>query len=184
MAKDPIEQFVYLFPQRDSHGVVSWTWMYKGEIGSAASFPTIQANHGQNDISFTVFDPTSAIKFAGYQNFNVSEALWLSPKGSPTAKHPGILTDNQFDGVSLLQNGIQLKLADANGKNADFVYQLNFVDSQNNNAVVTAIDPEIKNGDGAVKFYQSAAALLIVGAVAGALVSVLFVRLALRWRAA
>jgi hypothetical protein len=183
------QHYMYLVPQRDTQGVVTWMWGYDGNVGTG-SVPIIEApkDSGHNDIGFVIADPLNTIKFAGYQTpGDTTNALWISPKGSPTAKQEGQYYDKKkdFDSITLQPSGTKLVLSDVNGKKLDFVYQLNFVDSSHGNHAVTAIDPEIKNGDGANnKNYLQLAELVIAGAVMGAIVSVLFVRLALRWRAA
>ena len=177
----PIQQYVYLLPQRDNTGTVSWNWLYNGNAGSAANFPTIDANNGKNDIYFTIVDPQNQIKFAGHQTNDINQAVYLSPKGSPTAKQPGINVDKKdFDGVYMLNGGLQVHLGDANGNAKDFVYQLNFVDSLQGNQKVTGIDPEIRNGDGSNRFTE--AAIYVGAALIGALLTVMFVRFALGWR--
>src|SRR6476659_6718663 len=125
MTKDPIEQYVYLIPQRDNAGTVSWVWLYNGEYGGAAQFPVIDANNGHNNINFTVYDPQGAIKFAGFQNSDGGQAIWLWPKDSPNPKQPCNRAGKEFT-PSLLPDGIHLKLDDANGKTKDYGYQLNF----------------------------------------------------------
>lgn len=177
-----IDQYVYLIPQRDTNNnMTGWMWVYKGQFGTGA-LPSISANNGQNNLTFTVVDPKSAIKFDGYQTSDINKALWISPKGSPTAKQSGIYVDNKkdFDSLSLQPGGTQLVMSDVNGKKLDFVYQLNFVDSANNNQGVKAIDPEIKNGDGSPFF--SAAAIYVGIALATAMLTLMFVRFALGWR--
>lgn len=179
----PIQQHVYLIPQRDDLGKVSWTWVYNGDFGPASTFPAIAANHGKNDLHFTIIDSSAQpIKFAGWNGGGgVSDAIWLSEKGTPTAKQPGFHGQNEFDPPTFGKGGLQLNLPDKNGRKIDFAYQLNFVDSANG-AKVTAIDPIIQNGDGGNNAY--AAASVVVFAALAAVFSVLFVRYALGWRKA
>jgi len=178
-----IDQYVYLVPQRDAQGTVSWTWYYNAQFGTTP-VPAIDANNGKNNLTFTIADPQNTIKFAGYQTpDDTSKALWISPKGSPTAKQEGQYYDKKkdFDSFAIQQGGTKLVMSDVNGKKLDFVYQLNFVDSANNNKAVTSIDPEIKNGDGSP--YYAAAAIYYVGAgLIGAMLALVFVRFALGWR--
>lgn len=177
-----VDQYVYLIPQRDAQGTVSWTWMYSGQFG-ASTVPAISANNGKNNLTFAIADPQNVIKFAGYQTPNdTSKALWISPKGSPTAKQEGQYYDKKkdFDSMTLQQGGTKLVMSDVNGKKLDFVYQLNFVDSTNSSLKVPSIDPEIKNGDGS-PFY-AAAAIYVGTALIAAMLTVIFVRFALKWR--
>lgn len=179
MAK-PIEQHVYLVPQRGEDGSVSWQWIYNGNFGNADAFPAIDVPAGKHDIYFTIVDTQNQIKFAGHDGPEIGQAIWLREKGSQTAKQPGISTGGEFTSVTFSgDNGTQLKLDDKNGKKADFVYQLNFVDSSTGQAV-TSIDPEIRNGGGThgVEWVNYA----LVGAVAGALLAVFFVRFVMKWQ--
>jgi hypothetical protein len=181
--KDPIDQYVYLIPQRNGPDI-HWVWLYNGSYGSADNFPVINANNGHNTISFTVYDPVGALKFAGFNANPVDpgQAIWLWPKDSPNPKQPGNGSGGEFT-PTILQQGLQLKLDDTNGKTKDYGYQLNFVTSGNPGTIASKIDPEIRNGDGNTNKYFAAAEYLVAGAVVGAILSVLFVRLALRWRA-
>lgn len=181
ISQPPIEQHVYLVPQRDDLGKVSWTWMYNGNSGTAANFPAISANNGRNDIHFTIVDASpQPIKFAGWNGGSgVSDAIWLSPAGAPTAKQPGFYGQKEFDPPTFGKDGMQLHLVDKNGKKTEFVYQLNFVDSANGSPV-TAIDPIISNGNGGNKAYAMES--LVVYAALAAVLSILFVRFALGWR--
>ena len=179
-----IEQYIYLVPQRDAQGAMTgWGWMYNGQFGGTP-VPEISANNGKNTLTFMIADPKSAIKFAGYPNYgDTSKALWISPKGSPTAKQEGQYYDkkNDFDSITLQPGGTKLVMSDVNGKKLDFVYQLNFVDSANGNQPVIAIDPDIKNGDGS-PFFAAAAIYYLGAGLIGAMLALVFVRFALGWR--
>ena len=174
------EQFMYLIPQRDAQGTVSWMWLYNGSFGTGA-IPEIYAPKasGQNDITFAIVDSQNAIKFAGYDGPNTAAAISIGEKTNPPTKPTTISTGGEFKSVNL-QDATHLKLEDKNKNEKHFVYALNFVDSSNGNLKVTGIDPEIRNGDGS-NALQTAVVYLAV-AVIGALVTVLFVRLALGWR--
>lgn len=179
-----VQHYMYLIPQRDGQGIVSWMWAYDGNFGTG-SIPTIEAANGSghNDITFAIVDSQNAVKFDGYQTPNdTSKALWISPKGSPTAKQEGQYYDKKkdFDSITLQPGGTKLVLSDVNAKKLDFVYQLNFVDSLQGNHAVTAIDPEIKNGDGSPPI--AAAAIYVGTAIIAAMLAVIFVRFALGWR--
>ena len=177
-----VDQHVYLYAQRDNSGHVSWVWMYDGKFGGTSAFPPVDTKKGRNDIYINIVDTTGAIKFKGYPS-DISQALWLSPKGSPTAKKPGIHVDSKdFDSFGFGQGGTQLKIGDVNGKVKDFVYQLNFVDTTNSTVQVPSIDPEIRNGDGSPLY--EAIAIYVGAALVGAMLTVAFVRLALGWRPA
>jgi len=175
-----VEQYMYLLPQRDAQGTVSWMWVYNGAFGNGA-VPEIYApkGSGQNDITFVIVDPQNAIKFAGHDGPNTAAAISIGEKTNPQSKPTGISTGGEFKSVNL-QDGTHLKLENKNKNEKTFVYALNFVDSSNGNAKVTSIDPEIRNGDGN-PFYQTAAMYLGV-AVVGALLTLMFVRFALGWR--
>lgn len=176
-----VEQFMYLIPQRDDQGTVSWMWAFGGNFGTGA-IPPIDAakGSGQNDIVFSIVDPQNAIKFAGYDGPNTAAAISIGPKTNPATKPTTISTGGEFKSVNLV-DATHVKLEDKNNTKKDFVYALNFVDSANGNASVTGIDPEIRNGDGS-QVYASAA-LYVGTAVIAAMLTLLFVRLALGWRA-
>jgi len=174
------QQYMYLIPQRDAQGTVSWMWMYNGSFGTG-KVPEIYAPNGsgQNDITFAIADPKNAIKFAGYDGPNTAAAISIGEKTDPPTKPTTISTGGEFKSVNL-QDATHLKLEDKNKNEKNFVYALNFVDSSNSNLKVTSIDPEIRNGDGSPT-YQNAA--IYVGiAVFGAILSLLFVRFGLGWR--
>ena len=179
MANDK-QQYVYLFPQRDEAGV-TWFWLYNGQSGPASTFPVIEAkkNSGGHDIYFTVFDPQNTIKFAGYNGPDTSKAIAIAEK-QPTAPKPntGIDTKGEVKEITFKQDGAQLFLDNTNKKIMTLSYTLNFVDSSTGQAV-TSIDPELKNGGGGTRFFDS----YLVGAILiSALVTVAFVRFALGWR--
>lgn len=191
MAKDHKEH-IYLIPQRDAQNNVQWTWFYEGGYGSAASFPAIklEEDSGNHHIFFTIADPLNRIKFAGYDEQNpnngVAKAIWINVKQPGTSsKKQGLEDAGQIHQVKFGQKqgdqaGTQLTLQDRNKDDPiDFLYQLNFVDSTTGQAV-TSIDPEIKNGGGTQGFdwYQYA----LLGAVAGAVLCIAFVRFGLGWQ--
>lgn len=175
-----IEQFMYLIPQRDAHGTVTWMWVYNGDFGTGA-IPAINASKGsgQNDITFAIVDSANAIKFAGYDGPNTNAAISIGEKTNPPTKPTSISTGGEFKSVNL-QDATHLKLEDKNKSEKDYVYALNFVDSANGNAKVTGIDPEIRNGDGSNVY--SAAAIYLGTALIAAMLTVMFVRFALGWR--
>lgn len=182
MAK-PVEQYLYLVPQRNAEGVISWMWIYKNDFGTGA-LPAVIAEKGsgKNDIFFTVLDTQNRIKFAGYDGPNVASAISIVEKGTITGKPSSISTGGEFSGVGFSgTEGTQLKLDNKNNNKKDFVYILNFVDSGNGNTPVTGIDPEIRNGGGTQGFDQSVY-YAISAAIIGALLTVMFVRFALGWR--
>lgn len=175
-----VEQFMYLVPQRDMHGTVSWMWIYNGNFGTGA-VPEINAvkGSGPNNITFAIVDSTNAIKFAGYDGPNTNAAISIGEKTDPPSKPTTISTGGEFKSVNL-QDATHLKLEDKNSSKKDYVYALNFVDSANGNSKVTSIDPEIRNGDGSNYYY--AAAVYVGTALIAAMLTVMFVRLALGWR--
>jgi len=175
-----VDQYVYLTPQRDAQGTVTWMWMYGGNYGTGALPPIVAAKYsGQNDITFAIADPQDAIKFAGYEGPNTTAAISIGELTNPPTKPTTIATAGEFKSISLV-DPTHLKLEDKNSKEKNFVYALNFVDSKNNNLKVTSIDPEIRNGNGST-FYQDVAAYVGVALVT-AMLSLLFVRFALGWR--
>jgi hypothetical protein len=176
-----VDQYMYLVPQRDAQGTVSWMWIYNGDSGTSKIPPIVAAKgSGQNDITFAIVDPQNAIKFAGYDGPNTAAAISIGEKTNPATKPTTIATGGEFKSVNLV-DGTHLKLDDKNSKEKDFVYALNFVDSANGNLKVTGIDPEIRNGDGSTVF-QSAATYVGV-ALIGAMLTLMVVRFVLGWRA-
>ena len=174
------DQYVYLMPQRDAQGGVTWMWMYNGQSGTGPMPPVVAVKgSGANDITFAIADPQNTIKFAGYDGPNTAAAISIGEKTNPPTKPTTIATGGEFKSVTLV-DPTHLKLDDHNGKVKDFVYALRFVDSQNPNLKVTSIDPEIRNGDGGSFF---TAEVIYVGvAVATALLVLLVVRFGLGWR--
>ena len=179
-----VDQYVYLVPQRDTQGTVTWMWLHGGKSGTDG-IPQIVAEKGsgQNDITFTIADPQNTIKFAGYDGPNTAAAISIGEKSAtnPPAKPTGIATGGEFKSINLV-DATHLKLEDKNGKEAVFVYGLNFVDSQNPNLKITSIDPEIRNGDGGTVYSSEVIFTGVITAVATALLVLLFVRFALGWR--
>ena len=176
------DQYVYLMPQRDAQGGVTWMWMYNGQSGTGPMPPVVAVKgSGANDITFAIADPQNTIKFAGYDGPNTAAAISIGEKTNPATKPTTISTGGEFKSVTLV-DPTHLKLDDNNGHVKDFVYALRFVDSQNPNLKVTSIDPEIRNGDGGSPINYDIVVAGLVTALATALLVVLFVRFALGWR--
>lgn len=179
----PTPHDVYLTPQRDNAGHISWMWAYKGDTGNGSNFPTIMTNPGTNTIQFTILDDTAQpITFAqGNDAKGQPKAIWLSQENTSTAKHPGFHANKNYDFQAPDIGLSTIKLTDLNRQKADFVYQLNFEVPGHKEITVPPIDPIVTNGDGGSGLYASATLLIAAGIAA--VLAVAFVRFALGWRA-
>jgi hypothetical protein len=99
-----------------------------------------------------------------------------SPSSVPTEIPPG--------SIQVLQQGTQLQFVDKNKKAGDLHYTLNFVNASNQTS--SSLDPIIQNGGGGEGMVGEGgldwASYLILGAVAGALITIAIVRWGLGWR--
>lgn len=143
--------------------------------------PEKSPNHG---VVFAINDPhNTGITFARSQS-NPTDASLAFAVDVGKGKHPtsGINSANQFDQIKLA-TPTALTLRDKNDNQGDLwlSYTLHFVGRDNQ--PVASLDPDWKNGGGGTTIDSGATAYAIAGAVGGALLALLFVRLALGWRA-
>lgn len=137
------------------------------------SYPDIQldAGTGGATIIFNIDPAKTAVTFPA----KIGDALWIKPANKPSA--PVIAPAGQLGTPILLNGNRTLIINDKNsGKGADLYYRLNFSDG-------TKIDPVIKNGGGGGRS-MDAVTYALVGALVGAIVSILFVRIVMNWRRA
>lgn len=157
--------------QPDASAPGQWNMCNPQCVGSG-SFPEIllPAGGGGGTIVFNIAPGTPDVTFAP----TVPDAIWIKPGSKPKSK--GISPTAQV-GTPILMNGNHtLIVNDKNtGKGMDLHYQLNFSNG-------TAIDPVIRNGGGGGGISQELIGPLLVAAVIGAVLSVLFVRLVMKWR--
>jgi hypothetical protein len=137
------------------------------------SYPDIalDAGSGGATVVFNIDPAKTTVTFPA----TVEDAIWIKPGNKPNS---AIISPAGQVGTPLLINGNHtLIVNDKNsGKGMDLHYRLNFSDG-------TKIDPVIKNGGGGGRA-MDVATYALVGAVVGALVSILFVRIVMNWRRA
>ena len=110
---------------------------------------------------------------SGPEKFSQNDPIWVSATSKPQgpATHPQIIDAKVFD------NGKTLVVLNKNSEDVDLYYNLNMVSG---GGAALKLDPVITNGGGGSGIDWASYA--IIGAVAGALLAVLFVRFAMGWR--
>lgn len=178
-------EIVTLRPSVADDGAVQWTMCHNipnnqkcGGPAMGTAYPQIDIPHGaQNPLVIFTIEGENNIIFRKAPNpTDASEAFYVEPgKGKNPGK--GHKSDNQFDNITVL-NGKSLIFNDKNTRDIFLSYKLHF---QQGGQAVTSIDPDIKNGGGGGHGFTWTSYAL-VGAVAGALLCVLFVRFVMKWR--
>lgn len=174
-------EIITLTPSVGEDGALSWTMCHNQKCGGPANgtaYPQIDIPNGAKNplLIFTIEGENSIVFRRGTDPNDASEAFYVEPgKGKNPKK--GHKSDGQFDNITLL-NGKALVFNDKNTKDIFLSYKLHF---QQGGQAVTSIDPDIKNGGGGGSGITGTNYAL-VGAVAGALVCLLFVRLVMKWR--
>lgn len=149
---------ITLTPARQADGTIQWTMNYDGKIGTGpGTYPPIDlAAKEAHKLTYTIANPAGlSINFdpsmvqSGSGN-SIHNALWVQPGTKP----PTAVLSDQIKKVTVDPTVLTFK--DSNtGTPVTLIYQINFVDAGNQNAKVTALDPELKNGGGNTVFVQS-----------------------------
>lgn len=157
---------ITLTPAKQGDGTIQWTMDYDGKIGNGPStYPPISlAAKEAHKLTYTIvnppglsinFDPAMVQSGSGK---SIHNALWVQADTKPST---AVLSD-QIKKVTVDPTVLTFK-DNNSGKPVTLIYQINFVDAANQNAKVTALDPELKNGGGNTMLFQSP---LVVAAIA------------------
>jgi hypothetical protein len=160
---------VELQPNANAPG--QWDMCNPQCVGSG-SFPEIllPVGTGGGTVVFNIDPAKTDVTFAS----KVADAIWIKPGSKP--KSAGIAPAGQVGTPILINGNHTLIVNDQNsGQGLNLHYRLAFSDG-------TSIDPVIRNGGGGGR--MDLAAYALIGAVAGAILSVLFVRVVMNWRRA
>ena len=151
------------------NNVISWKLCYTNPdtktttCGGPPNYVTVEVAEGKHDQLFFINiknPPNLGITFPP----TLGEALWIQADDKPL--NPVLEPKSQILQPIRVNDSILFFSDKNNGSKKVQKYQLNFVDSNNNNKSVTAIDPDIKNGGGRVILYGAAELLgaFVIGA--------------------
>lgn len=149
---------ITLTPARQTDGTIQWTMNYDGKIGTGPStYPPIDlAPKEPHKLTYTIANPAGLSinfdqsKVQSGSGKSIDNALWVQAGTKPSVP---VLSD-QIKKVTVDPTVLTFK--DSNtGSPVTLIYQINFVDAGNQNAKVTALDPELKNGGGNTVYVQS-----------------------------